>query len=250
MPDEPGVRTGKPFVHLRDGHERGKTGELVDVGPLDAHLAPEPVELVLRYQADPTLIDDAPAGRHRLAFPIEAHFQFLNAAAQRDRAHPALHIVEVPDEELAFVGRDRTYFRSQHGYDHALAARSDLAGLLLFEPLRDEINRLHHGLQGRELRHLVSAVRDGKSERPCILGIQTAFRVLNRYVGNLPPMPGVFPDYPAPVVRKAGTERELTMMRRGMPPPPKFGGPPVTNIRNTSSPHWRGWMSSPGEQLL
>jgi hypothetical protein len=23
-------------------------------------------------------------------------------------------------------------------------------------------------------------------------------RVVNRYVGNLPPMPGVFPDYPAP----------------------------------------------------
>jgi hypothetical protein len=22
------------------------------------------------------------------------------------------------------------------------------------------------------------------------------FRVINRYVGNLPPMPGVFPDYP------------------------------------------------------
>jgi putative SOS response-associated peptidase YedK len=29
------------------------------------------------------------------------------------------------------------------------------------------------------------------------------FRVMNRYVGNLPPMPGVFPDYPAPVVRNA-----------------------------------------------
>ena len=29
------------------------------------------------------------------------------------------------------------------------------------------------------------------------------FRVINRYVGNLPPMPGVFPDYPAPVVRNA-----------------------------------------------
>jgi hypothetical protein len=27
------------------------------------------------------------------------------------------------------------------------------------------------------------------------------FRVMSRYVGNLPPMPGVFPDYPAPVVR-------------------------------------------------
>jgi hypothetical protein len=26
------------------------------------------------------------------------------------------------------------------------------------------------------------------------------FRVMNHYVGNLPPMPGVFPDYPAPVV--------------------------------------------------
>ena len=55
-------------------------------------------------------------------------------------------------------------------------------------------------------------------------------------------MPGVFPDYPAPVVRNAGDERELTMMRWGMPPPPRTGGPPVTNIRNTSSPHWRMWL--------
>jgi len=30
------------------------------------------------------------------------------------------------------------------------------------------------------------------------------FRLVNRYVGNLPSMPGVFPDYPAPVVRNAG----------------------------------------------
>jgi putative SOS response-associated peptidase YedK len=37
------------------------------------------------------------------------------------------------------------------------------------------------------------------------------FRVINRYVGNLPPMPGVFPDYPAPVVRNVGAERELTL---------------------------------------
>jgi len=55
-------------------------------------------------------------------------------------------------------------------------------------------------------------------------------------------MPGVFPDYPAPVVRNAGDEREMVLMRWGMPPPPKTGGPPVTNIRNTSSPHWRGWL--------
>src|SRR4051812_44606397 len=70
--------------------------------------------------------------------------------------------------------------------------------------------------------------------------IVALFRVVNRYVGNLPPMPGVFPDYLAPIVRNAGDERELTMMRWGMPPPPRTGGPPVTNIRNTSSPHWRG----------
>ena len=25
--------------------------------------------------------------------------------------------------------------------------------------------------------------------------------MINRYVGNLPPMPCVFPDYPAPVIR-------------------------------------------------
>jgi hypothetical protein len=59
---------------------------------------------------------------------------------------------------------------------------------------------------------------------------------MNRYVGNLPPMPGVFPDYPAPVVRNDQGEREIVMMRWGMPPPPRTGGYPVTNIRNRSSP--------------
>ena len=68
------------------------------------------------------------------------------------------------------------------------------------------------------------------------------FGVVNRFVDNLPPMPGVFPDYPAPVVRNADDTRKLIMMRWGMPPPPRTGGPPVTNIRNTSSPHWRGWL--------
>ena len=65
---------------------------------------------------------------------------------------------------------------------------------------------------------------------------------MNRYVGNLPPMPGVFPDYPAPVVRNVGADRELVMMRWGMPPQPRAGGFLVTNIRNTTSPHWRGWL--------
>jgi hypothetical protein len=80
--------------------------------------------------------------------------------------------------------------------------------------------------------------------------IAVLFRVVNRYVGNLAPMPGVFPDYPAPVVRNAGNERELTLMRWGMPPRPKFGGSPVTNIRNTSSPHWRGWLKPESRRLV
>jgi ABC-type bacteriocin/lantibiotic exporter with double-glycine peptidase domain len=35
---------------------------------------------------------------------------------------------------------------------------------------------------------------------------------------NLPPMPGVFRDYPAPVIRNAGDEREMVSIRWGMPP--------------------------------
>jgi putative SOS response-associated peptidase YedK len=42
--------------------------------------------------------------------------------------------------------------------------------------------------------------------------IAALFRVVNRCVGNLAPMPGVFPDYPAPVIRNtdAGTEMALS----------------------------------------
>src|ERR1700740_1781700 len=76
------------------------------------------------------------------------------------------------------------------------------------------------------------------------------FRVVNRYVGNLPPMPGVFPDYPAPVIRNTDHGTELVTMRWGMPPPPRTGGPPVTNIRNTSSPHWRGWLKPESRCLV
>src|ERR1700680_4839948 len=43
------------------------------------------------------------------------------------------------------------------------------------------------------------------------------FRVINRYVGNLAPMPGVFPDYQAPIVRNGAEARELATARWGMP---------------------------------
>jgi putative SOS response-associated peptidase YedK len=72
--------------------------------------------------------------------------------------------------------------------------------------------------------------------------IRRLFTVDLDRTGNLPSMPGVFPDYEAPVVRNQDGQRELIKMRWGMPPPPKFGGAPITNVRNTSSPHWRGWL--------
>ena len=58
------------------------------------------------------------------------------------------------------------------------------------------------------------------------------FRVINRYVGNLPPMPGVFPDYPAHVVRNVGAEREMVLMRWRMPPPPRTGAMVNTDMSN------------------
>jgi putative SOS response-associated peptidase YedK len=42
----------------------------------------------------------------------------------------------------------------------------------------------------------------------------------------------------------------MTLMRWGMPPPPRTGGPPVTNIRNTSSPHLRGWLKPENRGLV
>ena len=65
--------------------------------------------------------------------------------------------------------------------------------------------------------------------------------------GNLPPLPGIFPDYAAPIVRNQPDGRELTMARWGMPSPVfalkgKKSDPGVTNVRNAKSPHWRRWL--------
>ena len=46
---------------------------------------------------------------------------------------------------------------------------------------------------------------------------------------------GAFPGCPAPVVRNTDTGTEMVTMRWGMPPPPKVGGPTITNIRNVPS---------------
>lgn len=47
--------------------------------------------------------------------------------------------------------------------------------------------------------------------------IRHLFGALNSSVGNLPSMPGIFPDYPAPIVRNASGGREIVMARWGMP---------------------------------
>ena len=96
-------------------------------------------------------------------------------------------------------------------------------------------------------------------------------RAMRDTTGNLPTLPGIFPDYMAPVVRNAPDGvRELVMLRWGMPSSqfaqmqaakkratkleakgqavdfkqllrmePDSG---TTNIRNTSSKHWQRWL--------
>lgn len=82
---------------------------------------------------------------------------------------------------------------------------------------------------------------------------QQAIRELSRAMrdttGNLPSMPAVFPDYPAPIVRTgADGVRELVKARWGMPSPMfalqgRKVDKGVTNVRNTASPHWRRWLA-------
>ena len=74
--------------------------------------------------------------------------------------------------------------------------------------------------------------------------IRGLFRVQHDRTGNLPSFPAIFPDQMAPIVRNADNgNRELMLARWGMPGPVQYGGAPVTNIRNVSSPHWRSWLS-------
>jgi putative SOS response-associated peptidase YedK len=100
--------------------------------------------------------------------------------------------------------------------------------------------------------------------------IRRLFGALNSRVGNLPSMPGIFPDYHAPIIRNAPEGREIAMARWGMPSSqralmdvtrkraeklqakgkavdfkellrmePDSG---TTNIRNFSSAHWKRWL--------
>ena len=104
-------------------------------------------------------------------------------------------------------------------------------------------------------------------------------RAMRDHTGNLAPMPGVFPDYPAPIVRTGEDGvRELAMARWGMPSSrralldaatrradklrakgkdvdfqellrlePDRG---TTNVRNTASAHWRPYLEPANRRLV
>jgi putative SOS response-associated peptidase YedK len=80
-------------------------------------------------------------------------------------------------------------------------------------------------------------------------------RAMRDLTGNLPPMPSVFPDYDAPIVRMTEEGRTLAKARWGMPSPQfvlkgRGTDPGVTNVRNTTSPHWRRWLAPASRCLV
>jgi putative SOS response-associated peptidase YedK len=84
---------------------------------------------------------------------------------------------------------------------------------------------------------------------------QQAVRQLTRAMedttGNLPLLSAIFTDSPAPVVfNTPDGKRSLGLLRWGMPAPPQFAAAPITNIRNTDSPHWRRWLNPASRCLV
>jgi putative SOS response-associated peptidase YedK len=79
--------------------------------------------------------------------------------------------------------------------------------------------------------------------------VLAATRAMRDRTANQPPLPAIFPDQLAPVVR-CGEDgaREVLNMRWGFPPP-TGAARPVTNIRNLKSSYWRAWMA-PAQRCL
>ena len=78
---------------------------------------------------------------------------------------------------------------------------------------------------------------------------------LRDLTGNMPPLPAIFPNRMAPVVRVAPDGvRELIMMRWGFPPPSIPGSKPrnpyLTNVRNTDSRYWQTYLKKPEARCL
>src|SRR3954468_16772098 len=85
--------------------------------------------------------------------------------------------------------------------------------------------------------------------------IREMTRAMHARTRKLPPPPGVFPGYGAPIVRQGKDDRELALARWGMPSPVfalkgKKVDAGVTNIRNAASPHWRRWLGPESRCLV
>lgn len=73
--------------------------------------------------------------------------------------------------------------------------------------------------------------------------IRRLMQIVEDRTGNQPKLPAIFPDQIAPVVRTSRDgNRVLQAMRWGLPPPPRLGPRPVTNIRNVTSSWWQPWL--------
>ena len=77
--------------------------------------------------------------------------------------------------------------------------------------------------------------------------IRRIFRVHVDETGNLAAMPGIFPNYAAPIISMLDGQRALSMYKWGMPTPQfhlrgKNSDKGVTNIRDTQSKHWMRWL--------
>ena len=80
--------------------------------------------------------------------------------------------------------------------------------------------------------------------------IHALFRIAHDRTGNLPAFPG---SSPTSFRRSCAIARMVSAnwsWRWGMPGPPQFGGQPVTNVRNVSSPRWRGRLSARNRCLV
>jgi putative SOS response-associated peptidase YedK len=67
--------------------------------------------------------------------------------------------------------------------------------------------------------------------------------------GNIPPLPGVFPDIPAPIVRIApdgarAYDGALGQAFAVFALKGRNSDSGVTNVRNFASPHWRRWLAA------
>jgi putative SOS response-associated peptidase YedK len=67
-------------------------------------------------------------------------------------------------------------------------------------------------------RAILAAMRNLYSITKGQQAVRDLARAMRDNAGNMPPLPGIFPDYSAPIVRTAPDGlRELTMARWGMP---------------------------------